>query len=399
MLLFDELEDLFEWHPQAGDDRRARAQMSKQWFNETLEKNAIPTLWITNRVHGLDPAFLRRFHYVVEFEPLGPRERARVLSRHLGTRSALSSEEIASVAERYTASPGQLWAAVQAARLVNSGRKPTRAALEKVLAPVEKLLTGSEPSKQAHFEPKSYRLDALCCSTSPVEIAQRLSAWRPGEGPGLSMCLYGPPGTGKSEYARYLAWRMGRRVVYRRVSELHSMWVGQTEKNIAQAFREAESGDTFLLFDEVDSFLRERRGARVSWEVTEVNEFLQRLERFSGVVACTTNLFRELDAAALRRFIFKVEFRFLGPSQALAQFDCHFAGLMSGPISHADRGELEELLGRFRALAPGDFAAVARRERALGRTPSWRELVGYLEEEVRVKAEGPRTLGFGRSAS
>jgi SpoVK/Ycf46/Vps4 family AAA+-type ATPase len=53
--------------------------------------------------------------------------------------------------------------------------------------------------------------------------------------------------------------------------------------------------------------------------VTEVNEMLQGMERFAGIFICTTNLFEDLDEAALRRFTFKIRFRPLtAPSSASA---------------------------------------------------------------------------------
>jgi hypothetical protein len=47
-----------------------------------------------------------------------------------------------------------------------------------------------------------------------------------------------------------------------------------------------------LLLDEADSFLQDRRGAQRTYEVTEVNEMLQGMERFAGIFICTTNLLR-----------------------------------------------------------------------------------------------------------
>jgi SpoVK/Ycf46/Vps4 family AAA+-type ATPase len=73
-----------------------------------------------------------------------------------------------------------------------------------------------------------------------------------------------------------------------------------------------------LLLDEADSFLRSRRLAERNYEVTEVNEMLQGMERFAGVFICTTNLFEDLDEAALRRFTFKIRFHPLNPSSASA---------------------------------------------------------------------------------
>ena len=66
-----------------------------------------------------------------------------------------------------------------------------------------------------------------------------------------------------------------------------------------------------LLLDEADSFLRSRRMAERHYEVSEVNEMLQGMERFGGLFICTTNLFEDLDEAALRRFTFKLRFHVL----------------------------------------------------------------------------------------
>jgi len=66
----------------------------------------------------------------------------------------------------------------------------------------------------------------------------------------ISFCCYGLPGTGKSAYARYIAQRMGLDVIEKRASDLFSMWVGQSEKRIAQAFQEAADRRAMLILDE-----------------------------------------------------------------------------------------------------------------------------------------------------
>ena len=70
---------------------------------------------------------------------------------------------------------------------------------------------------------------------------------------------------------------------------------------------EAEAEKAVLLFDKADSFLRDRRGAQRTYEATEVNEMLQRMDRFNGIFVCTANLLESLDQAVLRRFTFKVK--------------------------------------------------------------------------------------------
>lgn len=394
LVLFDEVEDLFEWSGTGSGHRHASGiLLSKQWFNDLLENNPVPTLWITNAVDGIDPAFLRRFGFAIELRPAGARQRAKVLTRHLGRRHRLAKGDVDAIAERFRASPAQIGSAVAVAQLVSPAGKPDRACLEKVLRPVEKLVTGVDPARRPVFEAGTYALDALHASEDLAVLADRLSAWTPDADPGVSMVLHGPPGTGKSEFVKYLAHRMDRRVVQRRVSDIQSKWVGETERNIAEAFREAEGDDAILLFDEADTFLRDRRGATRSWEVSEVNEFLQQLESFRGVVACTTNLRETLDQAALRRFVFKVEFRFLRPAQAARLFSAIFGDLLVSTPGEEEQAAVRRTLERLPRLAAGDFAAVARRFRALGARPGALEAVSALEAEVGLKRV-PRPVGF-----
>jgi len=394
VLLFDEAEDVFHWETQGvfghGGNRRAvAARVSKKWFNDLLEQNAVPTVWVTNNVSGIDPAYLRRFAYAVELKRPGARQRAKVLSRHLG-KKALPENDVDAIARRFEASPAQLGQAVAVARLLAKGGKPERTVIESVLEPIEKLVRGDRPRAAADFDPEAYRLDVVNASEDLTGLVERLAKIPVTDKPGISLCLYGPPGTGKSELVRYLAWRMGRRVVYRRVSDIQSMWVGESEKNIAEAFREAEADDCVLLFDEADSFLRDRRDAIRSWEVTQVNEFLQQLEMFRGVVACTTNLWQDLDPASLRRFVFKLELKPLLPEQSVTLFTSVFAGNLASPPREADVARLRELV----SLTPGDIAAVARRIRATGERLSASRLVELVEAELKAKRAPARSVGY-----
>ena len=66
-----------------------------------------------------------------------------------------------------------------------------------------------------------------------------------------------------------------------------------------------------LFFDEIDSVLRTREGAVRSWEVSQVNEILARMEGFRGIFVAATNYLASLDPAVLRRFTFKLAFGYL----------------------------------------------------------------------------------------
>jgi SpoVK/Ycf46/Vps4 family AAA+-type ATPase len=203
------------------------------------------------------------------------------------------------------------------------------------------------------------------------------------------LCLYGPPGTGKTAYGRWLAEQLDMPLLVRRGSDLISMWVGETEKNIARAFRQAERENALLLIDEVDSFLQDRRKAQNSWEVTGVNEMLTQMESFPGVFIASTNLMDGLDQASLRRFDLKAKFDFLKPEQAagLLRRHCESLGL-------ATPGTEEEIaLQRLSQLTPGDFAAVLRQNRFRPIKSAW-QMVEMLRAECDVK-EGGKSSSIG----
>jgi transitional endoplasmic reticulum ATPase len=198
----------------------------------------------------------------------------------------------------------------------------------------------------------------------------------------VSFCLYGLSGTGKSAFARHLAERMGLEIVEKSASDLKSMWVGETEKRIAEAFREAADKRSFLILDEADSLLRDRGGAQQSWEVSQVNEMLLAMERHPYPFACTTNLMDSLDPATLRRFLFKVRFLPMTPAQARDIFR---------RVLNAEPPAELEALG---PLAPGDFTLVARRAELMEvRAPD--RLLAMLREEVEAKPYAAnRPIGF-----
>jgi SpoVK/Ycf46/Vps4 family AAA+-type ATPase len=388
LLLFDEMEDLFESSAlgRMFGVARDEGRMSKQWFNGLLETNPVPTIWISNCVHGVDPAFVRRFALVIEVGAHGASQRRRAWVKHLGGDTVLPASDIELLAQRFAVSPGQIGTAVTTVRLA-SGGAVDRPTLEAVLGPTEKVLSGVRAGAPP-FEPSRYFPDVLNTALVDLEdVAARLTRTRPGTG--ISLCLYGPPGTGKSAYVRYLAHRMDRPLVARRVSDLMSKWVGETEKNIAEAFEESRKDNAVLLFDEADSFLQDRRNAFASWEVSRVNELLQQMEGFTGVFACTTNLFANLDQASLRRFMFKIPFHFLRSDQAMLMFRRTLADLAG---EGADDAVAE--LARMTNLTPGDFAAVARRLNALGEPCTPRRLLAELWTEVRAKEGATTPIGF-----
>lgn len=68
VLVLDEAEDIFQSDYQSPFARVFDGpRESKSWTNHLLEHNAHPVIWISNEVGHLDPAYLRRFTFCLEF--------------------------------------------------------------------------------------------------------------------------------------------------------------------------------------------------------------------------------------------------------------------------------------------------------------------------------------------
>ena len=158
---------------------------------------------------------------------------------------------------------------------------------------------------------------------------------------------------------------------------------------MARMFAEAEAEQAVLLLDEADSFLRSRKRAERHYEVSEVNEMLAGMERYAGVFICTTNLFDDLDEAALRRFAFKIAFHALTPAQRERMYS---AEALAGADPSAEQ---RARLARLDLLTPGDFAAVQRQAEILGAALDGDEFLAQLEAEHRLKTEVRQRRGIG----
>jgi len=130
-------------------------------------------------------------------------------------------------------------------------------------------------------------------------------------GRGLSVLFHGPPGTGKTMAATIMAQQLGLDLFRVELSRLVSRYVGETEKNLARIFDEAERGRVLLLFDEADSLFTKRTDVKSSndrYANLEVAYLLQRMESFEGVSVLTTNVEQHIDEAFKRRLRTKIHF-------------------------------------------------------------------------------------------
>jgi SpoVK/Ycf46/Vps4 family AAA+-type ATPase len=130
-------------------------------------------------------------------------------------------------------------------------------------------------------------------------------------GRGMSAILAGPPGTGKTMVAQLLARELGYDLYRIDLSQVVNKYIGETEKNLARIFDEAESSHAVLFFDEADSLFAKRTEVKSSndrYANLEVNYLLQRMETYDGVTLLATNLEQGLDEAFKRRVRFSVQF-------------------------------------------------------------------------------------------
>ena len=399
-LLFDEVEDVFP--PISMDAAQIMARQEqiaapaasnsvngKAWVNQILEQNAVPTLWVTNRIEQIDPAFRRRFAYHLELKSPPPGAREQLVRKTLEG-VAVTDTFVAKLTERKGLTPAQIRTAVRFAGLAKADDtvEAFEGLIERQLKHSDAALGNAPADAKGRRQVTTYDLSMLNVE-SRFEIPRIVEALK-ARGHG-TLCFYGAPGTGKTALGEHVAKALGKSLIVKRASDLVSKFVGETEQNMAKMFSEAENEKAVLLLDEADSFLQDRRGAQRTYEVTEVNEMLQQMEHYQGIFICTTNLLDRIDQAALRRFTFKIQFKPLTKEQRERMF------ITEALAGNAElmTDDLRSQLSKLEQLCPGDFAAVKRQTDILATEFSAAEFMEQLQAEHRIKPEVREARGMG----
>ncbi|AWB66050.1 hypothetical protein C2869_06175 [Saccharobesus litoralis] len=341
ILLIDECESLFE---------QADKHYSKDLLHNLLEQNAIPCIWITNYSYCLEVSSIRRFNLVQEFTSISPKTIARLTEPALrGLRLSKTFRNQLTQVSNIT--PANIANAAHVATTIGHSGK---AAEETILQIVESTLEASglkeddlayRPAQE--FMPQFFNTDANFepCDVLLKAVQQYKS---------VRVLLTGVPGTGKTAFVHHLFERADVPLQHVKVSDVLGKYVGESEQNLAQIFRQAHLDGSGILLDEIDALLASRTSLNSHHEKQLVNELLMQIECFDLPLFAATNFEGQLDRAVQRRFDIKLACTYLRPEQVTALFK-KTMGIRK--LKQKDNSSLTGL----KYLTPGDFAIIARR--------------------------------------
>jgi len=150
---------------------------------------------------------------------------------------------------------------------------------------------------------RSAGLKIIGCSYQTVEVAQMNE--------NFTVLFAGPSGSGKTMAAKSLAEGLNAPLLKVELTAVVSKYIGETEKNLREVFREAEESGAIVFFDEADALFGKRKEVGDSHDRSanpEV-EFLRKCtEKFSGLVIIASNSKKNIEDAFSERVKSVVEF-------------------------------------------------------------------------------------------
>jgi len=240
--------------------------------------------------------------------------------------AALAREvDVTTLAGRFALGAGQIRGAARQARLRAGTRVDATLATRDVAAAAREQSTANLSRLAKKIEP-IHRWSDIVLPPRPMEQLREVLAsaryrhlvygtWgfdaKLSLGKGLNVLFSGPSGTGKTMAAEILANELSLDLYKIDLSTVVSKYIGETEKGLSSIFREAETSNAILFFDEADALFGKRsdvKDAHDRYANIEVAYLLQRMDEYEGTVILATNLSENLDPAFARRMHHIVEF-------------------------------------------------------------------------------------------
>jgi SpoVK/Ycf46/Vps4 family AAA+-type ATPase len=392
-----------------GDVAGGRDGEAKGQLNSIIDSNKHTIIWIANsRQEAIDPSSRRRFDYSVFFDELSSTARTYIWQNALkfyNCEGKLDGDFISKVSSRYPVNPGGISIVVKNAAMVC--RKDPGLDFEKETLTFLKAhcsLLGIQESPEELMEPaRDYSLEGLNIR-SGIKLARLIDVCRNflsksenininRDQPRMNLLLFGVPGAGKTEFVKYLAKQLNKKLLVKNASDILSKYVGGTEERIAAAFAEAEAEKAVLFMDESDGLLSARDNAVRNFEVSQVNTLLAEIERFRGIFISSTNLIQRIDSAALRRFTFRLHFDYLTDEGKEIFFNTYFTKPMGLPALNEEE---KRQLFSIEQMTPSDFRNVRQQFFYLeDENLSNSEIIEALETELESRTSGSNYRGLG----
>ena len=366
IILFDEAEDFFKYNV---FDTKNNPQ--KGAINELLENTETPIIWTTNDLFCFQPSFLRRFTYICEMNDMPKKAYKKLFNKICKNYNIKTSDNLFNICFNNKISVGVLSKVFETASLVKDTSE------ESILLNLKNTYKAQNYGKELEIfngNQRSKKFDPALLNTSDnlYEFSQKMKKLKRTD---FSLLLYGVSGAGKSYYAEYLADELNMPIIKKKASDLESMYVGETEHNIAKAFKEALEEKAILVIDEGDHFISERSKHLRSWETSRTEEMLQQIENHPYPVIFTTNLMNNIDKAAMRRFTYKTKFDYLTNDQVKVAWKDFFPKAKLPTEIHLSK------------LCPGDFATVYKKAEFEGYLTDTSMIYKKLQEEQDMKKE------------
>jgi SpoVK/Ycf46/Vps4 family AAA+-type ATPase len=265
--------------------------------------------------------------FVIELKIPSVARRAEIwdvlLKDHDPLEADITVEELAG---RYKFTPGQIRTALNFARYESIGRGAASGLSRSDLVTGCRMSSNRKLTELAKRIDMRFTWDQLILSenlmTQVRNVAQsyrQISAffedWDFGNrfkyGKGISALFGGASGTGKTMAASVIASELDLELYKIDLSRVVSKFIGETEKNLAKIFKEAETSNAILFFDEADALFGKRsevKDAHDRHANIEIDFLLQQMEEYDGLTILATNLSQNIDEAFTRRLQFIINF-------------------------------------------------------------------------------------------